>query len=444
MHENDIAIRTNGISKIYRIGVKQEMHDNFLRAFLHFIKSPFTNFRKYRSLYRFDDVLANSENSLDESVSNILWALKGISFDVKKGERVGIIGRNGAGKSTLLKILSRITAPTQGDIEIRGRISSLLEVGTGFHPDLTGRENVYLNGTVLGMRKLEVDQKFEQIVEFAGMGKFIDTPVKRYSSGMQVRLAFSVAAHLEPEILIVDEVLAVGDARFQKKCLDKMEDVGKEGRTVIFVSHNMAAITRLCERTLLIDEGTLVADGSSHSVVSNYLQSELGTVAARKWQDEAKAPGNAIAKLKSARVLNKNSAVAETIDIREPVIIEMTYDVYQGRHKLLPHFCLTNAKNECIFVTVDQDTQWRQKQRPSGQYTNRVIVPGNLLAEGMVTVDCSLMTLDPDGLIFDANSAVSFNVVDSMDGNSARGDYSKDMPGIVRPLLTWETDFEGG
>ena len=277
---------------------------------------------------------------------------------------------------------------------------------------------------------------------FLGRGKIHRYARQTLLQRHVVRLAFSVAAHLEPEILIVDEVLAVGDAHFQKKCLDKMEDVGKKAAPCCLCPTTPAAITRLCERVILIDDGTLVADGPSHTIVSNYLQSELGMLAARKWQDEATAPGNAIAKLKSARILNGNSEVVETIDIREPVVIEMTYHVYEGRHKLLPHFCLTNAKNECIFVTVDQDAQWRQKQRPRGQYTNRVQVPGNLLAEGMVAVDCSLMTLDPDGLIFDANSAISFNVVDSMDGDSARGDYSKDIPGIVRPLLKWETKFE--
>src|SRR5579864_5032075 len=201
-----------------------------------------------------------------------IWALAGVSFDVRQGEVLGLIGRNGAGKSTLLKILSRITEPTEGQVILRGRVGALLEVGTGFHPELTGRENVFLNGTILGMRRAEILRRFDEIVEFAGVARFLDTPVKRYSSGMQVRLAFAVAAHLEPEILLVDEVLAVGDAEFQRKCLDKMDAVGHTGRTVLFVSHNMQAVTRLCTRALLLEQGRLVFDGSADDAVDRYLQ----------------------------------------------------------------------------------------------------------------------------------------------------------------------------
>lgn len=220
-----------------------------------------------------------------------IWALKDVSFEAKRGEVIGIIGRNGAGKTTLLKILSRITEPTGGRAEIQGRVGSLLEVGTGFHPELTGKENIYLNGAILGMRKKEIESKFDKIIAFSEIEKFIDTPVKFYSSGMYVRLAFAVAAHLEPAILLVDEVLAVGDAAFQKKCLGKMEDVAKIGRTVFFVSHNMPAVTRLCQRTILLDEGQIIEDGPSHQVVSSYLQSGTGTSAAREWADLTKAPG---------------------------------------------------------------------------------------------------------------------------------------------------------
>ena len=247
MSLKDFAIKAEKISKCYRIGLKEEMHDSIAGAVFDFLKSPLKNYRKYRSLYKFEEIKNGNPNT---SAADIIWALKDVSFEVKQGEVLGIIGRNGAGKSTLLKILCKITDPTSGVAEIRGRVSSLLEVGTGFHPELTGRENIYLNGTILGMTKKEVDHKFDEIVDFSGMEKFIETPVKRYSSGMKVRLAFSVAAHLEPEILLIDEVLAVGDADFQKKCLSKMEDVGQEGRTVLFVSHNMPAITRLCKRAI--------------------------------------------------------------------------------------------------------------------------------------------------------------------------------------------------
>ena len=235
---------------------------------------------------------------------------------MKPGEIVGIIGRNGAGKSTLLKVLSRITRPTTGVVEISGRAGCLLEVGTGFHAELTGRENIFLNGAILGMGKSEIDRKFDEIVDFGEVGKFIDTPVKHYSSGMYLRLGFAVAAHLEPDILIVDEVLAVGDARFQKKCLNKMQDVGKEGRTVLFVSHNMQAITRLCPRAILLDDGKILVDGPAHKVVSAYLNSGFGTMASRDWPDPTKAPGRETARLRSVRTRTEDGRVTEAMDIR--------------------------------------------------------------------------------------------------------------------------------
>ena len=259
MSSNDVAVKVEHLSKRYRIGLKEEMHDSIGSAVLNFFKSPLKNYRKYRSLYRFDDMDPNSQFDSAVNSDSILWALRDVSFEVNRGEVIGIIGKNGAGKSTLLKILSRITDPTSGRATIYGKVSSLLEVGTGFHPELTGRENIYLNGTVLGMRKSEVDAKFDQIVDFSGVKKFLDTPVKRYSSGMKVRLAFAIPAHMEPEILIVDEVLAVGDAEFQKKCLGKMQDFTKGGRTILFVSHNMGAVIDLCPRSLLLQDGTLVS-----------------------------------------------------------------------------------------------------------------------------------------------------------------------------------------
>lgn len=268
MDSSKIAVCAENISKCYRIGLKEKMHDSIGGAICDFFKSPLRNYRKYRSLYKFDSDNGDEEKEHDD----ILWALRDVSFEIKKGEVLGVIGRNGAGKSTLLKILSRITDPTKGTAKIVGRVSSLLEVGTGFHPELTGRDNVYLNGAVLGMTKKEIDSKFDNIVNFSGVERFIDTPVKRYSSGMQVRLAFAVAAHLEPDILIVDEVLAVGDVEFQKKCLGKMEDITKErGRTILFVSHNMAAVTQLCSRAILLNKGSIAAAGETRKVVEQYL-----------------------------------------------------------------------------------------------------------------------------------------------------------------------------
>ncbi|MCO5195978.1 MAG: ABC transporter ATP-binding protein [Anaerolineae bacterium] len=259
----DIAIKVENLSKRYRIGVADEQHDTLVGATLGAIRNPARNFQRLRQLTRF-------RNGSEED-PNTIWALKNVSFEVKRGEVVGVIGRNGAGKSTLLKILSRITHPTSGRVELHGRVSSLLEVGTGFHPELTGRENVYLNGTILGMRKVEIDRKFDEIVDFSGVEKFIDTPVKRYSSGMRVRLAFSVAAHLEPEILLVDEVLAVGDSEFQRKCLGKMNDVAAGGRTVMFVSHNLVAVLDLCPRSVWLRDGSIAKQGHSKDVIEQYL-----------------------------------------------------------------------------------------------------------------------------------------------------------------------------
>ena len=264
----NVVIDVQNVSKRYRIGQNEDVKDTFIGQLESIIKSPLKNLGRLRQLTQF-----STENDLSDTI----WALKDISFDVQRGEVLGIIGRNGAGKSTLLKILSRITQPTTGRINLIGRVSSLLEVGTGFHPELTGRDNIFLNGTILGMSKGEIKQKFDQIVDFSGIEKFIDTPVKFYSSGMGVRLAFSVAAHLEPDILIIDEVLAVGDADFQRKCLGKMDDVSKEGRTILFVSHNMVAVDSLCKRVILIKNGEINAMGTPEEIIPMYLANGEGT-----------------------------------------------------------------------------------------------------------------------------------------------------------------------
>lgn len=288
---NELAIRVENISKWYRIGARDEIHDSLGQAVFDFVRSPLQNYRKYRALYRFDDLENVDAEEATVLPSDVIWALRDLSFEVQVGEVLGIIGRNGAGKSTLLKVLSRITDPSRGRAEIYGRSSSLLEVGTGFHPELTGRENIYLNGTILGMTRREVEQKFDEIVDFSGVERFIDTPVKRYSSGMKVRLAFAVAAHLEPEILIIDEVLAVGDASFQKKCLGKMESVAKQGRTVLFVSHDMAAVQSLCSRCILLDDGSIRADGAVAETVNHYLDSVQALVSEHSLADREDRDG---------------------------------------------------------------------------------------------------------------------------------------------------------
>jgi len=429
---NDVAISAAHLSKQYRIGAQQERYKTLRDVLTDALHTPFQRVRS--ALFQGSGVQrADSDNTI--------WALKDVSFEVGRGEVVGIIGRNGAGKTTLLKILSRITEPTEGYGEIRGRVGSLLEVGTGFHPELTGRENIYLNGAILGMKRTEIDRKFDEIVDFAGVEKFIDTPVKRYSSGMYVRLAFAVAAHLEPEILLVDEVLAVGDAGFQKKCLNRMQDVGQEGRTVLFVSHSMPAITRLCSRTILLDEGRIVQDGPSHQVVGAYLRSDLGTTAARQWPDLNKAPGNGVVRLCGVRVRTEDGQVTDAVDIRRPVGIEMEYEVLTPGHVLVPNFHLFNEEGVFVFVTADCGPAWRRKPRPMGRYVSMAWIPGNLLSEGTLIVAADIHTHDPVVRHFHERDVVAFQVIDSLDGDSARGDYAGSMAGVVRPLLEWTTRF---
>lgn len=426
----DLAIIVENLNKLYRIGKKQEKYKTLRDTIADAFISPF---KKAGSLIRGQ---ASAASNLNETI----WALRDVSFEVKKGEVVGIIGRNGAGKSTLLKILSRITEPTKGSAEIHGRVGSLLEVGTGFHAELTGRENIYLNGAILGMRKAEIDKKFDEIVAFAEVEKFIDTPVKHYSSGMYLRLAFAVAAHLEPEILIVDEVLAVGDARFQKKCLNKMEDVGKEGRTVLFVSHNMPAITRLCKRAILLNDGKVILDDAAPKVVHAYQNDGVSTTAETLWHDLSKAPGGDIARLFAVRVKDEKGFVTESIDIRKTFYVEMEYEVIKPGYILLPHYLFRN-NGIVAFMTLDNDPEWRKKPRPAGRYTSTVTVPGNLLAEGMFSVDASLITLEPVIPQFDAEEIICFQIFDSLDGDSARGDWTGNLHGVMRPFLKWRTRY---
>ena len=321
MSKSDVAITANGLSKLYRIGLKKKVHDTIGSAVVDFLKSPIDNLKKYRSLYRFDE---NDLKNNEKSSRDVIWALKDISFKVKKGEVVGIIGSNGAGKSTLLKVFSRITSPTMGMAEIHGRVGSLLEVGTGFHLELTGRENIYLNGAILGMRKNEIDRKLDEIIEFSGVEKFIDTPVKRYSSGMKVRVGFAVAAHLEPAILIIDEVLAVGDAEFQNKCIGKMRDVAGEGRTVLFVSHNLSAVRALCTRGIIIRDGSIVMDAPVEDAVKQYLD-DLGNPSANPFETNPERSGSGVVRFTGARVLDHTGNESTRLIAGEPVTFEFSY-----------------------------------------------------------------------------------------------------------------------
>jgi lipopolysaccharide transport system ATP-binding protein len=431
---SNIAIRVENVAKHYRIG-HRKTKGNFREALVGSLTAPF---RRAANILR-----GNASGAAD--LTETLWALNDVSFEVKQGEIVGLIGRNGAGKSTLLKVLTRITEPTRGAIDIYGRVGSLLEVGTGFHPELSGRDNVFLNGAILGMKRTEIQRKFDEIVAFAEVERFIDTPVKHYSSGMYLRLAFAVASHLEPEILLLDEVLAVGDSAFQKKCLNKMQDIGAQGRTVVFVSHDISAVTRLCSRCILLNNGTVKADGPAHEVASIYLTSGLGTSAAREWPILEQAPGDDVARLRAVRVKDETGQLTDTVDIHKPVGIEMEFEVYKPGYVMWPHFTLHNEQGVFVFAAYDLEPSWRGKIRQPGRYISTGWIPGNLLSEGIMTVGPAMTAVQEDvidRLFFYERDAVAFQVVDSMSGEGARGDYVGKIPGVVRPLLKWTSTYK--
>src|SRR5687768_5286591 len=418
-----VVVRVENVSKRYRVGALHPAYQTFREALVEAVASRVRRLGRGRA----------------DSEANTLRALDGVSLEVRRGEILGVVGRNGAGKSTLLKILSRITRPSAGRVEIYGRVGSLLEVGTGFHPDLTGRENIFLNGAVLGMRKAEIEKKFDEIVAFSELERFVETPVKFYSSGMYVRLAFSVAAHLEPEILIMDEVLAVGDMAFQQKCLDKMNEIRRQGRTIFFVSHNLPAVTRLCKRAVLLEAGRLVAEGPPHEVVNRYLSSSWKAGAERVWEG-AEAPGDAVARLRAARVLDERGETAAAVDVRRPFKLEVVYDVLEDGHALTPVVEFYNDEGTEVFASHDTGAEWRRRARPRGRYASAVRVPGNLLAEGTLIAHVSIMSHFPSTILHArAQNVVAFQVLDEPGGVSARGDYAGPMPGVVRPLLEWET-----
>ena len=377
---------------------------------------------------------------------NTFWALKDISFSVNQGEIIGIIGRNGAGKSTLLKVLSRITDPTKGKAILRGRVASLLEVGTGFHPELTGRENIYLNGSILGMKKIEIDKKFDEIIAFAELERFLDTPVKHYSSGMYVRLGFAVAAHLEPEILLVDEVLAVGDYNFQRKCLGKIQDIGSQGRTVLFVSHSMPMIMRLCARAILFDRGQLAGDGSSREICGAYMNPNSAQGAERVWPSSETLPGDASVRLRAVRAKDEEGRLVETLDIRKPVFVEVEYDhlVVQGNSKPSATVHFFNDEGVCLFATNDfNDSEWKSRPRRPGRIKAVCHVPGNFFAEGRIFILAAVVTYNPDVLHAIERDAISFQVVDHSHGDGVRGDYAGAVwPGVIRPMVPWKVQAD--
>ncbi|WP_045868844.1 MULTISPECIES: ABC transporter ATP-binding protein [unclassified Tolypothrix] len=415
---SETIIKVEKVSKKYIIGHQQQERYTAIRDVITYKTKALLN--PFKSKYK-------AQNNQEE-----FWALKDVSFEIKQGERVGIIGRNGAGKSTLLKILSRITEPTAGRINIKGRVASLLEVGTGFHPELTGRENIYLNGAILGMSKAEIQRKFDEIVTFAEIEKFLDTPVKRYSSGMYVRLAFAVAAHLEPEILIVDEVLAVGDAQFQKKCLGKMDDVSKEGRTVLFVSHNMTALQSLCNRSIWMNNGKVLEDGLSSFVISNYLAKSASAVTEQVWDKEKEAPGNNNVRLHRVSVCPEPGNPSDEMNVSTPIRLEFEYWNFIPDANLNLSLVIYDLQDICIFNTVSES-----KVSPQGLIKGICHIPGDFLNDGTYRVRI-LIVKDTSIVVFNHDNILMFEIADIERPGSWYGKWM----GAVRPNFIWEIDFK--
>lgn len=398
---SDTIIKVDNLGKRYRIGLQEEIHDSLMGKLTSWVLSPLTNFRRVQKLSKFNN----------DDAQDVIWAIKNISFEVNRGEILGIIGKNGTGKSTLLKILSRIVEPTTGQATVYGRVASMLEIGTGFHQELSGRENIYLNGTILGMTKMDINKNFNNIVEFSEVGKFIDTPVKRYSSGMYVRLAFAVAAHLNPEVLIIDEVLAVGDVAFQKKCLGKMSETAKSGRTVIFVSHNMHTIQSLCTRTILLDGGKIIKDGNTHEVVSSYLKplqehTIEGESDLRNWPGSRKSPGKIRATY--LRTLDKNGKTCSTFNIYDPITFELKIENI-SKNGFVVSFLVNDTQGTLVYQVRSQDSPIDTEHVPSS-VTVQMTIPELKVVEKQYTVDVWI------GNHFDQmedllESAIAFDVI---------------------------------
>jgi lipopolysaccharide transport system ATP-binding protein len=432
---SDIAVKVENLGKSYLVGhnaAQGERYTALRDVITHNAKNLV---RKTRDMFQGKAIIQGDE--VEE-----FWALKNINFEIRQGDRVGIIGRNGAGKSTLLKILSRITEPTTGRITLNGRVSSLLEVGTGFHPELSGRENIFLNGAILGMGRKEIQSKFDEIVDFAEVEKFLDTPVKRYSSGMYVRLAFAVAAHLEPEILIVDEVLAVGDAQFQKKCLGKMEDVAEAGRTVLFVSHNMAALANICSRAVLLSEGIMISDGDVDKVVKEYVSSHDRKVSETVWHDIKNAPGGNKIRLHSVRITSEGEVVRD-IQIEKEICVEIEYwNLYEGA-VISVSIHLLDEMGSCVFASGTSKKynlavdEWYGKPFLRGLYRTKCVIPAHLLNNGKYKISLFILY---DSTICEVHmrELLYFNANES---GAFRDDYLGQIIGVIRPKLSWTTEL---
>ncbi len=426
------VIEINNLGKQYRLGqVGTTTMSDDVKRWWYNIRGKEDPFLK----------IGDVNDRTKKGASDYVWALKDINFNVKQGEVLGIIGKNGAGKSTLLKILSRTTSPTVGEYKIKGRVASLLEVGTGFHPDLTGRENVFLNGAILGMTKIEIKKHFDEIVAFSGVERYIDTPVKRYSSGMYVRLAFAVAAHLEPEILIVDEVLAVGDQEFQDKCLGKMKSVSTEqGRTVLFVSHNMNAIKTLCDTAIFLKNGNLIENGLANKIVDSYLFEGIENKAIRTFASKQVAIED-LCELQEIKLL-KNLQLATTFDVTETIAIEVKYAILKPSYCFTVHLYIKNSLGEIVFVSMDNKyTPFINNPQQIGTYSETLFIEKNFLNEGNYSIEVLICpfptTVDSKNCTYD--NALTFSVTDKNLPEGSRGNWIREWPNAhVRPNFKWE------
>ncbi len=418
-----LAIKTENLSKAYQIG-------------------QFTTGTLSRDIERWWALVRGKEDPFlqigevnDRSVkggSDIVWSLKDLNFEIEQGDTVGIIGKNGAGKSTLLKILSQVTSPTNGSVKIKGRVASLLEVGTGFHPELTGRENIYLNGAILGMRKSEITRKFDEIVDFSGVERYVDTPVKRYSSGMYVRLAFAVAAHLESEILVVDEVLAVGDAEFQKKCLGRMGEVSKaDGRTILFVSHNMAAVKTLCKKGITLSNGMLSYSGEIDVAVEKYLSTTITNSVTHKKYPAGEYPGDDIVELMEYSLVNTDDKIIERFDLYEEVTIKLQFRVKKSGFSSSPNVHFFNQEGQYLFIFGANDDNPINSE---GTYITSFTIPAYTFNVGIFNVGIAVTSYPGTVINFFINPAITFEVEES-NTYLRKSSYMGSIPGFFRPIL---------
>ncbi len=419
---NDIVVKAENLGKQYKIGAVVDRSPTLRDAIVDAAKAPGRMLRGER-----------------KPKKEIIWALRNVSFEVERGRVLGIIGRNGAGKSTLLKVLSRITEPSEGYAQITGRVGSLLEVGTGFNPELTGRENIYLNGAILGMKRQEINRKFDEIVDFSGVEKFIDTPVKRYSSGMYLRLAFSVAAHLEPEILVVDEVLAVGDSEFQRKCLGKMSEVAGEGRTVLFVSHNMSAVIRLTEESIVLEGGQMVYRAPTLEAVEYYIASGHAQTSERKWQPSELPASAAPFRPIALRVVDLRGQLSDVVRSIEPLTVEMEYELDEPIQGLRVGIYLLTMRGDLVFTSFDTDSSEEYEKygtRPAGRYVSRCEIPADFFNEGQYVLGINASSYRVKRYFQDDN-ALTFSI-DSMGAPGKQ--WPENRLGVIRPRLNWQIE----